>query len=1745
VIQNFFSLSNRSQLSQARNSEKPLRGVEKTPSSHRYEIEIPLPLLGIDKNSPLEQLHPILKSFIVQIHGRIPLTSSHLDSMFDYVLCRGSDGVSTRGFERILKSYKVRSQAGRLSTALGWLREYAEYSEIPKIETNLATDCGTRLPPSAALSILLKRYPTLEPFIYPERVNTGSPKIVISAKVRAQRDEFITIEQIGFQPDKANEGGTRNLLRDQFNEYQASRGRLLFPFEAAIKEIVLQAGLDRGRFLRKLKTIGQREIIGSDGELLAKSFQHLVNMYLEVRKQLYYQETELSRTVLGRRMSTTWKHPTDKSLPSIVCDLCGISGAKKEKIIDDCVDFGRSTIWVDALSGFDQSSLLDSKKALATALQEATLHTTGRSNITSVKTARQKSIYIKNYEGTHFGTLHSLILIEANTEESTPTGVHKPAQSTTTCDEQMLPMHELADTASRHAALKYFLRPRRKSSGEDWIAAPEGFVDIVRRFLGTTCERFLEKAPSIPGLSADERLRLLKDYQEYLHKLLVELFTSLQTLPPINEATGTANFGSTPLAMEDGTVVAECFGHLYSIVVALSCEAHHRSSQLRGVLKIGSQKKHFFDSDKAVTEVFGKKPSPPIASLFPSLFAQNTFSRPYYTLTALDNITSDVTATLEERITVLKEAALQSLGIRDFDPLSSVTLEGKAVRRDGKGLVWLNMLQLHVRRDITRLTKKTSKSQNTPSLVIDEKKRILRVIFEDLDIPTETAFFALCALGEYDETRTHLRTIRAVRNSLRKESDSTPSEKPTLDKTKTPPPSEVFMDFLSAHSERFSCEELTEIGRERLAQLFHQLCFHYYQGSLEKIKEELESISSSCKNSDKLSNLSAQILREVLPILSLRYEQIENFQVPESLPFTPLPHQIATCIGGLYHQKPIFVLGPGTGKTKLIALYVKALLPPTTLLLTTGANRADTALRIAEDLHIPALTIDSHFWKKPLDEQKGLLATHTLAVASHDTIRILERRYPAAHTLLADWVSPGLKALDEVQHTDNSQNKRTTAIANLRSKHTIALSATPVLHRPERVATLLHLTLPERFPNPRALEESFRRDPNLGTALFQQHATCFKKEDIALPFRPFSEADPKIQIKEFSPRIATLHTKVHDYYLSAEHSMIYCNLVFNPRAWADEQGLKWRPLCQVNWLRRLTTNPELLGAHPAYSLRNAIKSIAIPALEKGEKVLLLSQRLAPLAFLQSDPDFTPFVQHRITGRTPSTERAAIMKAFEENEEAQIVFGQFRAAGQGFNCRGIAHVIFADLPPTVSEVIQGMHRHHRIITESDLRFALSDIFVHFVQPKVNPRILADVKDKNLRDILNRETVHEYWLTKMLDRIDDYKMLTGQLSKINIPDSTSVTTVVSHLAKAQAELEKARLKFKIFDDRNLSGCFYRYRSKEKKAWRSDGLRIFVKDHLPLLQKSSREVRVALLPGPEALEIPAYLEAGILPKNIDGYEASRVTEERLTCREELNFFGCNFSESRIEEALLRAENPYDTISIDSHGPLTATLFGALVKINAAPITMLLKNTLVGRDTGETNKLLRSVKGSRQKLDYWLLSLFGTQANSWAGTAISEVILTSERVREISMGISESLSNYTGIESPLLGDILSSIALSSPLVRACSQFRYKNGGGRPLLSTFAVLEKWPTNLTTSTSAIGIQNLIRALATDGTIVNTSLSLTKDRQRIHIESSNSIAITSVEIEWIVQAANHFINKTPDEFRIHNLLQQSAKELVLR
>lgn len=1750
IFQEFLSVSNESNnfnrepLRESTTRKTQLKDkFNQNGSIERYDIDIPLPLEGIRTNSPLEILHSVLRNFLIQIHGRIPLSTSMFTTTLNFVSCRGSDGVIKGGLHEILKSYKVRSHAGRMSTALGWLRDYEEYSQIPEKCPTPAPDDRRQAPSMERVSNLLRQYPTLESFLVGTQKNAARESIVISAKVGQLRDEFIRVAQTEFQSSKHIVQDAHTSLRNNFETYQESRTQLLTPFKNAIKEISSGQKLHTGTFLKKLKKIGNKEIIGSDGELIAHSFQHLVNMYAEVRKQLCYQEGELSRTVLGRQRTHTWKHPSSKSLASIMADICDFPPPKRDAIIEQCQDLGRNTVWIEALSGHDQVSITHDRHALSKALQEVALHTTGRENSSTIKLARQKSIHIKNYEGTYFNTLHSFIQLEALAQQTA--SPQPPQLSQTTSDrKKVFPLHELLDATTRHPSLKYLLNPRTLSSKEHSVTAPKRFLEITGNILSETFETFLNNAPPITQLSNDDRLLLLDAYHKNLHKHLVKLFHSLQSLPSICEADGTANFGMTPIATADGTVVAECFGHLYSIVVALCAESHHRAYTLRNILKISSYKKISFNSDDAVIEVFGRKPVLAIASLFPSLFAQNHFNR-IFTLSSLNTITSESDATLDQKITILKEAALQTIGIREFDPSSSIQLEGRATSTDGSKTLWLESLQRSFRKDLNARSRRSSKSQNTSTAINDEKKKILRIIFEDLDIPTETAFFALCALGEYDETRSQLRTIRSLKRSLTRESEDNRAELSTQTRDKVPPPKELFSKFVDAHSKKFSHEELTEIGRERLAQLFHHLCFHYYGGSFEKIKEELEDLSKASTTSDYLKSTSGKVLRDIIPILLRRYNQIENFQVPRNLPFKPLPHQIASCVAGLYNQKPNFILGPGTGKTKLVALFVQALSPPTTLLLTTGANRADTGFRIAEDLGISVLIIEPEFWRKPLTEQRKLLKQHTFAVASHDTIRILERRHPKSHALIARWVSPGLKALDEVQHIDNSQNKRTTAIAKLKSKHTIALSATPVLHRPERVATLLHLTLPELYPNPRALEENFRQDPNLGNALFQQHAICFRKEDIALPFKPFTEEDPQSQLKKSSPRIATLHTKVHDYYFSAEHSMIYCNLVYNPRAWALEKGFKWKSLCQVNWLRRLTTAPELLGAQPAYSLRNAIKGIAIPALEKGEKVLILSQRLAPLSLLQSDPDFLPFTQHSITGRTPSHERAKIMHTFEEGEGPQIVFGQFRAAGQGFNCRGIRHVIFADLPPTVSEVIQGMHRHHRIITESDLRFALSDVFVHFVQPKIDPRIIEEVKNTAFQEILNKETVHAHWLTKMLDRIEEYKMLTGQLSKIHIPDTTSVATVVSHLAQAQKELEAARLKFKIFNERNLSGCFFRYRSKEKRAWRNDGVKDFVDEHLPLLRTARSDLRVAHLPGPEALEVPVYLEAGIPPKNIDGFEASRLPDERLTCREEMNFFGCNFSESRIEDALTRAIHPYHIISVDSHGPLKASLFGALEKIQAAPSTMLLKNTLIGRDTGETNKLLRAADGSRQHLDYFLLSLFGTRASTWAGKSLPEVVLTAKRVRELTRSLGETLSAMVKVDWCLVSEVLSSITLKSPLIRACSQFRYKSGSGRPLLSTFAVLDQWPDDMIQSPSSLTLQSLIRTLATEEEYSELSLNVQKNRKNIVIKNSASNESHSIDLDCLKATIDYFSKMTPEKNFINRMCLYQAKEMVLR
>lgn len=818
---------------------------------------------------------------------------------------------------------------------------------------------------------------------------------------------------------------------------------------------------------------------------------------------------------------------------------------------------------------------------------------------------------------------------------------------------------------------------------------------------------------------------------------------------------------------------------------------------------------------------------------------------------------------------------------------------------------------------------KPSKITASPALTPAEQRRLeeeqklqtkhslFRSLYRNSEVPAGMLFYALCATGEFSESLKELDKFQKLllpqATAESNDNETQAEQEAAKARVRNKPAVQTFSELLEQAITDPKKIDLSEVGKGRLADLFYQICFKKFDGDPKKIAEELEGIDREMVPGSPQSETIKNILSDIIPLLESRVQKEQSYRIPANINFSPFIHQLSWING----DQPIGVFGPGSGKTEMIALKV-ATNSGKSLVLTKNSNRFDTYARVAklvtdkkclelkpEDLNLPYYQFVELFQKSDA------------VFMSHPSIKALKNREDK-YEFVKNWLN--LLIVDEAHALDNLNSQLFKAIANLKASEVKLLTGTPVQHRTENLASLLYLVRPSEFPDPLKLKNLFKKDQEMALALYRKYAMVGDIEAISREFIPFKERPAEDQLSDGIPRIPKKVYHDLSFTMSAKQTQAYINLVLSPPK-ASDKGEKSSPhLRRLATIRRLLADPDKFDAGPALAMLQAVKEVAIPAMQRGEKVIILAQHLALLNLVASDPEIRFMGAALMTGKQSADERKEIIRKVSEDTKLMCVIGQSRILGTGHDLKGVEHIIILEPPHTVAEVIQGTNRHRRLITKATAHFAREEAHVHFVKPKLDLRVVKLVKSEEHRQLLERGSLYEFWMNKIVKKSESYSVLTSQVSRIRLDPDAGLASVVKDLATLQQELNEKREAFQKLETQELQVLHHRYRCEEKTAWR-EKLAAFTKEALPQLGKDRSDLRLALLPGPEGLELEPHITAGILPQNIYAFEADPSETVRDLCRKHVSQAGAHFFGLKMEQILPTLSPGVDIISYDTN--------------------------------------------------------------------------------------------------------------------------------------------------------------------------------------------------------------------------------------
>ena len=379
-----------------------------------------------------------------------------------------------------------------------------------------------------------------------------------------------------------------------------------------------------------------------------------------------------------------------------------------------------------------------------------------------------------------------------------------------------------------------------------------------------------------------------------------------------------------------------------------------------------------------------------------------------------------------------------------------------------------------------------------------------------------------------------------------------------------------------------------------------------------------------------------------------------------------------------------------------------------------------------------------------------------------------------------------------------------------------------------------------------------------------------------------------------------------------------------------------------------------------------------------------------------------------------------------------------------------------------------------MTEGDERFAKHKFKAWFLEPVIPEEVINEVEDPKKRKLLRRGTIQGLNLQKRLQGVKEYEYYIARSRTSSASQQIdSIQSLIRNLNESVKELKE---KSEEYEAELLSARGYLpsdfHNNPQKNAWRRK-LYEFTKREIARLGKDPSEMKVAVLPGLEDLEIDVYRSLGMLPQNIFCFEGgSKYRKDK--CRKLVNSLGCRFIPKRIEDIIWRDGTEFDILSIDPDGYITHSLFEMFLKVNLADEAIVLKNSLSQRENDPAKDLLKETKGRRDYLDVALMKLCSTaDTNPHEVDSGVHALRIAREVRKVAKLLAKEIAKVTKLDPARITDLLGELYLGSRHIAAFAQFNYISGSGSPFQSTFARLRKWDSDIRDSSASQSLRDLM------------------------------------------------------------------------
>ena len=270
--------------------------------------------------------------------------------------------------------------------------------------------------------------------------------------------------------------------------------------------------------------------------------------------------------------------------------------------------------------------------------------------------------------------------------------------------------------------------------------------------------------------------------------------------------------------------------------------------------------------------------------------------------------------------------------------------------------------------------------------------------------------------------------------------------------------------------------------------------------------------------------------------------------------------------------------------------------------------------------------------------------------------------------------------LDEAQQIKNPDALIAQTVFRLRTPRPLALTGTPLENR------LLDLWSIMNFVNPGFLGD---RD-----VFSQRYEGSNRRGALAKAIAPVILRRLKETVaRELPPRTE----EVLRVRFGEEQQRLYDAELLRAREVVKSHG-PIEILAALTRLRQLCCHPELLLKQPSAAgaaKLDELLELVTEVMDEGHSILVFSQFTEMLAIIQREFETRQIAYLKITGETPTPERARLVQEFTDNPAPQAFLLSLRAAGTGLTLTKADYVVIYDpwWNPAVER--QAIDRTHRI------------------------------------------------------------------------------------------------------------------------------------------------------------------------------------------------------------------------------------------------------------------------------------------------------------------------------------------------------------------------------------------------------------------------------------------------------------------